>query len=84
MVEIVLYTKMDCPLCDEAKQLLVAELGRRMYRIKEIDIEEDPELLARYRYEIPVVLIDGKLRFRGRVDLDLLRRLLRARERNQP
>ena len=43
-----------------------------------VDIDQDPELLVRYGQCVPVVLIDGRLRFRGRVDPRLLRRLLRG------
>ena len=39
--------------------------------------DNDPQLLAQYTDCVPVVLIDGKERFRGRIDEVLLRRLLR-------
>ena len=42
-----------------------------------VNIDTDPELIASYGLIIPVVVIDGHERFRGRVDEVLLRRLLR-------
>ena len=44
----------------------------------EIDIDADPALRSRFSTCIPVVEIDGKLRFRGRINEVLLRRLIEA------
>lgn len=43
-----------------------------------VDIDGDAGLVARYRTEIPVVLIDGAPAFRYRVDADELRARLLA------
>jgi hypothetical protein len=40
------------------------------------DITNDPALLAEHGLEVPVVFIDGRKRFFGRVDPVLLRRAL--------
>ena len=69
-----LYTRRGCHLCDEAKQVLL-DAGLEP---QEIDIDNDAELQRRYGEQIPVVVIDGKERFRGRVDRLLLDRLLSA------
>jgi glutaredoxin len=60
-------------LCDDAKAVLQAH----GLTIEEVDIDADPELRAKYNDHVPVVFIDGKERFRGRIDELLLRRLLR-------
>lgn len=44
------------------------------------DIDADPALRDRFDTCVPVVEIDGKIRFRGRVDPILLRRLLNNNE----
>jgi glutaredoxin len=62
-------------LCDEAAQLLRAQ----GLEVQEIDIDRDPALVERYGQSVPVVFIDGKERFRGRVDAVLLRRLIAGR-----
>lgn len=72
---VVLYTRVGCHLCDEARVRL-AEAGLRP---REVDIDTQPELLARFQTCVPVVEIDGKVRFRGRVDPRLLARLLTGR-----
>jgi glutaredoxin len=73
--EVKLYTRQGCHLCDDAK----AVLARHGLVPQEIDIDVDPQLVERYTTCVPVVEIDGKERFRGRVDEVLLRRLLRGR-----
>ncbi len=72
MNRIVLYTRSGCHLCDDALALL------RRYQTEPtvVDIDADPELQARWTRCVPVVEIDGKVRFRGRINEVLLRRLL--------
>jgi len=68
----VLYTRRKCCLCESAKQLL-ASFG---LEIEEVDIDADPHLREQYNDCVPVVFIDGRERFRGRIDPRLLHRLL--------
>jgi glutaredoxin len=72
---IVLYTRQGCHLCDGAAQVL----ARHGLQFASVDIDADPELRRRYDQCVPVVVIDGKERFRGRVDEVLLRRWLLRR-----
>ncbi|HND51498.1 MAG TPA: glutaredoxin family protein [Pirellulaceae bacterium] len=73
--DVILYTREGCHLCDDAHELLV----RFGLRPRLVDIDEDPRLRERYHTLVPVVAIDGRERFRGRVNEVLLRRLLVAR-----
>jgi hypothetical protein len=43
-----------------------------------VDVDTDPQLAARYGNQVPVVTVNGKVRFRGGVNEVLLTRLLRA------
>jgi glutaredoxin len=72
---VVLYTRSGCHLCEDAKALLV----RHGLQVDEVDIDTDPDLVERYGLCIPVVEIEGRERFRGRVDERLLVRLLAGR-----
>ena len=72
MVQITLYSRQGCHLCEAAAQVL----ARHGLRFDTVDIDADPDLQTRYNECVPVVVIDGKERFRGRVDELLLRRLL--------
>ena len=69
---VVLYTRVGCHLCDDAAELLRAHgLAPQL-----IDIDADPALCAAHHEWVPVVEIDGVIRFRGRIEPVLLRRLL--------
>jgi glutaredoxin len=65
--QVILYTRPGCHLCEEMKQQMVAANCAELYSLTEVNIETDPELLARYRYEIPVVSINGVEVFRHRL-----------------
>ena len=69
-----LYTRPGCHLCDDAADLL----ERYGLEVERVDIDQDAALRARYDTCVPVVVIDGQERFRGRVNEVLLRRLLRG------
>lgn len=69
-----LYTRVGCHLCDDAAALL----ARYGLHADSIDVDLQPELKQRYGDCVPVVVIDGRVRFRGRIDERLLRRLLNA------
>jgi glutaredoxin len=74
MPEVILYTRHACPLCDEAADLL----RRHGLNPRPVPIDDDPALQFRFDTCVPVVQIDGRIRFRGRVNEVLLRRLLRS------
>jgi len=69
---VVLYTRAGCHLCEEA----LAVLERHGLTVRTVDVDLDSQLVASYGTCVPVVEIDGRERFRGRVDERLLRRLL--------
>jgi glutaredoxin len=74
---LIVYSRDDCHLCDDAKAVL-GEYVEYLPEIKDIDIDADPELKSRFDMLVPVVEIDGQVRFHGRVDEILLRRLIEA------
>jgi len=71
-MNVILYTRTGCHLCDEAEQLL----NEHGLRAEKVDIDDDASLREQFGTCVPVVEIDGKIRFRGRVDPILLERLL--------
>jgi glutaredoxin len=77
-VEVILYTRGDCPLCDKAKAFLESERARLGFQLREHDIATNGEWAARYVNRIPVIVVDGKERFRGAIDPILWRRLMTA------
>ena len=57
--EIHVYGKPGCPLCDEALELLEDTAPRFSFELVRHNILEDPGLFEKYRYLVPVVVIDG-------------------------
>ena len=72
------YTREQCGCCHKAIDVLEGFRKRYGFRIETIDVDDDPELVAKYDTEVPVVAVDGKVRFRGQVNPALLERLLVA------
>ena len=64
---VVLYSKPGCHLCEEMKAEMSKAGCADLYSLEEINIENDAELLARYRFEIPALFINGVEAFRHRL-----------------
>lgn len=60
MKTIAIYSKPGCHLCDRAKDVIIRCRQQRDFALEVIDISQDPELLAKYGNDIPVVLLDGR------------------------
>jgi glutaredoxin len=71
LMDVVLYSRAGCCLCDDAR----AMLERAGVPFAERDIEADDALFKRYLERIPVIAIDGEEAFELVVD----ERSLRAR-----
>jgi glutaredoxin len=69
---VVVYTRAGCHLCEDARRLLL----RHGLAPELVDIDRVPELRQRYTACVPVVVIDGKERFRGQINEMLLKRIL--------
>jgi glutaredoxin len=65
---VTLYGRDGCHLCDDARAVLERMRRERPFELREIDIESDPELHARYLERIPVVALDGEELFDYYVD----------------
>ncbi len=65
--EVILYSKPGCHLCDEMKAEILRADCSELYTLREVNIESDHDLLVRYRYEIPVLSIDGVEVFKHRL-----------------
>jgi glutaredoxin len=72
-MNITLYGKVGCHLCDDARALLDELAADVEFDLREIDILGDSTLYERYKYRIPVIAIDGREALEGRFDLADLR-----------
>jgi len=62
-----LYGKAGCHLCDEVRRELLEMAEVVDFTLREIDITADAGLYARYRYDIPVVVVEGEEWARHRI-----------------
>jgi glutaredoxin len=81
---VIVYSRPGCHLCDEAKEAIQQAGCSDLYTLEEVNIETDEELLRKYRYDIPVVTIDGVEGFRHRVDTREFTKFMRARMSAEP
>jgi predicted thioredoxin/glutaredoxin len=73
-----LLHRTDCGLCEEMLSELEL-LGRTLTLppVELVDVDSDPELARRHGLHIPVLLLDGTVVCRHRLDPEELVRLLR-------
>jgi glutaredoxin len=71
--QVIIYSRPGCHLCDEAKAAIESAGCSDQFVLSEINIESDDELLSKYKYDIPVITIDGVESFIHRVNPDEFR-----------
>ncbi|HLJ74223.1 MAG TPA: 4a-hydroxytetrahydrobiopterin dehydratase [Thermoanaerobaculia bacterium] len=69
-MDVVLYTRQNCPLCEKAKATLL-EAG---IKPREVDVDTDLDLLRRFDEHVPVIFIDGSEAFRHRIEWRVVER----------
>ncbi|WP_427172364.1 glutaredoxin family protein [Arthrobacter sp. 92] len=75
--DVVLITKADCHLCEEARDAVGRVTAALGLQWSEQLVDNRPELRERYAEEIPVVLVDGIQRDFWKIDETRLARVLR-------
>ena len=77
-VAVTIYTRQECCCCHKAMEVLEGFRRRYNLAIEPVDVDTDPALVDAHGLCVPVVAIDGKMRFKGEVNPVLLKRLLDA------
>ena len=75
---VVLYSKPGCHLCEQMKEEMNRAGCSDLYELGEVNIEDAADLFARYRYEIPVLSINGVEAFRYHLQADAFRNYIEA------
>lgn len=75
---VLLYSKPGCHLCEDMRDQLEAALRGSAEPVHSVDITGDLDLYMRYRYDIPVLVIDGREVARHRITDEALAGALRA------
>ncbi len=74
---VTLYTRAQCCCCHSAREVLEEYREAHGFAFEEVDAS-DPALVDRIGPTVPVIAVDGKVRFRGEVNRVLFERLLAA------
>jgi hypothetical protein len=75
-MQLTLYGRKDCCLCDEMAEVAGVVAGERGLEIVKVDVDADPALAAAYGHEIPVLCLGERRLVAGRVSARALRALL--------
>lgn len=75
---IYLYRRSRCDLCNDALINLQILQPKFQFSIKEVDIDEDPDLIEKYDLLIPVIVMDGHMLQYGQIDLIQLEKDLQS------
>ncbi|KAF2078296.1 hypothetical protein CYY_000388 [Polysphondylium violaceum] len=71
------FTRPACSLCVDAKEIMypaIEDVGKDSFKVDEIDIDkqENKEYFDRFKFDVPVAMIDKKVLFKHRIDEDKL------------
>ena len=80
---VIIYSRPGCHLCDEAKAAITSAGCDDQFTLEEINIESDDELLRKYKYDIPVITIDGLETFIHRLTPQEFRQKISATKRHK-
>lgn len=59
-MHLILYARRDCHLCAEMRRDLAALEGRLAFTVESVDIDGNPDLVARYGHKVPVLVGGGE------------------------
>lgn len=75
-LDVTLYTRAGCHLCDEAKAAMAPLLREFRATLHEVDIDADEALRERYTNDVPVIFLGAHKAAKHHVDLAQFRRQL--------
>lgn len=76
------YTRPGCTLCDEGRKVLKRVCGDLPW--SEINVDDDPALVATYGELVPVVEVDGVRVAQWHIEEDRLRGVIRGERKRAP
>ena len=79
--KLTLYSRKDCCLCDEMKQIVREIAVKIPVEIEEIDVDASSPLRAEFGDQVPVLFIDSRKAFKYRVTAKKLEQRLKKGDR---
>jgi len=77
MIDLLLYTRRDCHLCDAMKAAVDGEARGFPVRVTVVDVDSREELAGEFGLDVPVLFVDGKKFAKHRLEPGRLRERLR-------
>lgn len=74
--DLTIYSRAGCHLCEEMKKQIAPVAEGFGARLREVDIDGDAVLRARYNEEVPVLFLGARKVAKYTVDLEKLKRWL--------
>jgi glutaredoxin len=75
-LHVVMLTRHGCHLCDQAWELLQRLQRAHGFQLQAVDVDTNRQLAAEHGDWVPVIMVNGKVRFRGGLNGVLFKRLL--------
>ena len=83
--QLLLYSRTECCLCEEMKELILRVAKKLPLALQEIDVDSSAQLVEEYGNEVPVLFINGRKAFKYRVtQKELEKKLSEANSRFTP
>jgi thiol-disulfide isomerase/thioredoxin len=83
-LKVVVYVKPNCTLCVPVMETVERVRKDVDFSLEKVDIRSDPDLVTKYAHEVPVVTINGRKAFKGRINEGQLRRKLKRAQETGP
>ena len=84
-IELTIYTKPECGLCDEMKEVVASLQKELNVTLKEVDITADTELEEKYSLDIPILFYGERCLARHRAhERTLLKKIQKMTENLSP
>lgn len=78
MKRLTVYSREECPLCEELLAELVPYAHQHGIALQVVDVDSDPLLLRRYGLKVPMVDYGGETVAIGHLDLAVLEKARRG------
>lgn len=77
-IELIFYTKPNCPLCEEAEEILEEMKDLFGFSISKVNIMKNMNTYEKYRHKIPVIEFADNHSLSGKIDKKELEQKIKA------
>ncbi len=82
-LDVTLYTRLGCHLCEEAKAQMASLIREFGAKLREVDVDADPKLREVYTNDVPVIFLGSRKVAKHRINPSQFRRQLERARREK-